>query len=224
MFLSHVSHELKTPLTSIRGFVDNMTSGLTGDLGEKQRDYLMRIRANTDRLTRMIANLLNVSRIESGVQHLERMPVYLCDAVHECVMQLQLMAESRNIKLETHCPDTDLRVLADPDKLIEIITNLVDNAIKFTPQGGSITIDTRQQEPGKIVVSVTDTGEGIEPEDLDDLFKPFYQAKRTKAHTQGLGLGLSIVKHLVEMHDGSITVASEPGKGSQFRIELPELA
>jgi two-component system phosphate regulon sensor histidine kinase PhoR len=139
-------------------------------------------------------------------------------------MQLQLMAESRNIRLETHCPDTDLRVLADPDKLIEIITNLVDNAIKFTPQGGIITIDTRQQEPDKIVVSVTDTGEGIEPEDLDDLFKPFYQAKRTKAHTQGLGLGLSIVKHLVEMHDGSITVTSEPGKGSQFRIELPELA
>ena len=221
MFLSHVSHELKTPLTSIKGFVDNMTSGLTGDIGEKQLDYLRRIRNNTDRLTRMIANLLDVSRIESGMEQLDCRPVSVCNLVHDSVIQLQLMADSRQIDLEVCCKDPSLRVMADPDKIIEVITNLVDNAIKYTPAGGRISINARLQGTDKVMLSVADTGIGIPTEDISGLFKPFHRSIHTENHPKGLGLGLSIVRHIVELHKGSITVSSEIDKGTEFRVLLP---
>jgi len=223
MFLSHVSHELKTPLTSIKGFVDNMMSGLTGELGEKQHDYLRRIRANTDRLARMIANLLDVSRIESGTQQLELMPVNVYDLVQESVMQFQLISATKGVTLGVVCEDPMLRVQADSDKFIQVITNLVDNAIKFTPAGGRITVEVTRQAPDQVVVTVVDTGEGIPQKDLQKLFEPFYQTKRAAMHAKGLGLGLSIVKHLVELHRGTVSVTSEPGEGSIFRVVLPAL-
>lgn len=221
MFLSHVSHELKTPLTSIKGFVDNMMSGLTGEIAEKQFDYLKRIRVNTDRLTRMIANLLDVSRIESGIEQLDCKPLSICHLVHDSIMQLQLMAESRQIDMEVCCKDPSIRVLADPDKIIEVITNLVDNAIKYTPAGGNISINAYLQEPDKVMLTVADTGIGISPEDISDLFKPFRRSIHTENHPKGLGLGLSIVKHIVELHKGTISVSSEPDKGTEFRVLLP---
>lgn len=223
MFLSHVSHELKTPLTSIRGFADNMMSGLTGELGPKQHDYLRRIRANTDRLTRMIANLLDVSRIESGIQQLERAPVSVCQLVQDGVAQLQLMAATKGVVLEVACPDPSLRALLDPDRFTQVLTNLVENAIKFTPAGGSVSVTASLRAPGQVEVIVADTGEGIPPEAIARLFEPFYQAGRRPAN-QGLGLGLSIVRTLVDLHGGTITVRSELGKGSEFRVTLPALA
>jgi signal transduction histidine kinase len=224
MFLSHVSHELKTPLTSIKGFVDNMMDGLTGELAGKQREYLDRVRANTDRLTRMITNLLDLSRIESGTQHLDRARLRLFDLVEEVVEQLRPIAATKQLTLEAVCPDPTVRVLADRDKFIQVITNLVDNAIKFTPAGGKITVGLGRRNPDRAMITVTDTGEGIPAEVMAKLFEPFYQASRQPGtHAKGLGLGLSIVKTLVEIHDGTISVTSEPGKGSEFCILIPAL-
>jgi len=224
MFLSHVSHELKTPLTSIKGFVDNMMDGLTGEIAGKQREYLDRVRVNADRLTRMITNLLDLSRIESGTHHLDRVRLHLFDLAEEVVEQLRPIAAAKPMTLEIVCPDPTLQVSADRDKLIQVITNLVDNAIKFTPKGGKITVAVARKDPERVSITVTDTGDGIPPEDLAKLFEPFYQASRLAGtHAKGLGLGLSIVKTLVELHGGAISVKSEVGKGSEFCILLPAI-
>jgi len=224
MFLSHVSHELKTPLTSIKGFVDNMMDGLTGELHAKQREYLDRVRANADRLTRMISNLLDLSRIESGTHHLDRAPLCLFDLVEEVIEQLRPLAAAKDLTLGVVCPDPTLQVSADRDKFIQVITNLVDNAIKFTPAGGKITVTIGRRDPERVMITVTDTGEGIPSSDLAKLFEPFYQAgRRSGTPSNGLGLGLSIVKTLVNLHGGTISVTSEFGKGSEFCILVPAL-
>jgi signal transduction histidine kinase len=224
MFLSHVSHELKTPLTSIKGFVDNMLDGLTGELHSKQREYLDRVRANSDRLSRMISNLLDLSRIESGTHHLDRARLRLFDLAEEVTEQLRPIATAKHLTLGVVCPDPTLRVSGDRDKLIQVITNLVDNAIKFTPKGGQITVELGRKDPERVMMTVADTGEGIPAEAIAKLFEPFYQASRQAGvHAKGLGLGLSIVKTLVELHGGTISVTSEVGKGSTFCILLPAI-
>jgi signal transduction histidine kinase len=222
MFLSHVSHELKTPLTSIKGFVDNMLDGLTGELHGKQQDYLSRIRANTDRLSRMITNLLDLSRIEAGTHRLDRVQLRLVDLVVEVVEQFRPIAASKRITLEMVCPDPTIQVFADPDKFVQVLINLVDNAVKYTPPGGTVTVAVTRRDPEHVVIMIMDTGEGIPAEAMAKLFEPFYQASRQPAsRAKGLGLGLSIVKTLVELHGGTISVTSEVGKGSEFCILMP---
>lgn len=220
-FVSHVSHELKTPLTSIRGLVDNMTSGFAGEIGVKQRDYLNRIRANADRLTRMISDLLDVSRIESGALQLYRTQVNLCSLIQDCLAQFQVQVGTRGVSLEIACADRTTSVWLDHDRFTQVVINLVDNAIKHTPAGGSITVMVGREDPDRVFVTVTDTGEGIPPEYLDTLFEPFSRASRRQGYEKGLGLGLSIVKYLVDLHGGTISVTSEVGKGTGFRIVLP---
>jgi signal transduction histidine kinase len=224
MFLSHVSHELKTPLTSIKGFVDNMLDGLTGEVQGKQQDYLRRIRANTDRLARMITNLLDLSRIESGTQRVEQVQLRLFEPVVEVVDQFRPMAACKQITLEMVCPDPTIQVLADPDKVVQVLINLVDNAIKHTPTGGKVTVTIARRDPERVMMTVTDTGEGIPAEAMAKLFEPFYQASQQPgSRAKGLGLGLSIVKTLVELHGGTVSVTSEVGKGSEFCILMPAL-
>jgi signal transduction histidine kinase len=222
MFLSHVSHELKTPLTSIKGFADNMLDGLTGELPGKQQDYLNRIRANTDRLSRMITNLLDLSRIESGTHRLDRIPLRLIDLVAEVVEQFRPMAGCKRMTLEIVCPDPTIQIWADPDKFVQVLINLVDNAVKYTPVGGKVTVTITRRDPEQVLITVTDTGEGIPAEAVAKLFEPFYQASRQPGtRAKGLGLGLSIVKTLVELHGGTISVTSEVGKGSEFFVLMP---
>lgn len=224
MFLSHVSHELKTPLTSIKGFVDNMLDGLIGEVQGKQRDYLHRIRANTDRLARMIANLLDLSRMESGIHRLDRVQVRAFELVEEVMEQFRPMAAGKRMTLEMVCPDPTIQVLADPDKFVQVLINLVDNAIKYTPAGGKVTVAIMRRDPECVMMTVADTGEGIPAEALAKLFEPFYQASRQPGtHAKGLGLGLSIVKTLVELHGGTVSVTSEVGRGSEFCILMPAL-
>jgi signal transduction histidine kinase len=222
MFLSHVSHELKTPLTSIKGFVDNMLDGLTGEVQGKQQDYLRRIRANTDRLARMITNLLDLSRIESGTHRLDRMQVRAFELAEEVMEQFRPIAACKQMTLELVCPDPTIQVLADPDKFVQVLINLVDNAIKYTSAGGKVTVAITRRDPERVMMTVTDTGEGIPAEAMAKLFEPFYQASRQPgSHAKGLGLGLSIVKTLVELHGGTVSVTSEVGSGSEFRILMP---
>jgi signal transduction histidine kinase len=221
-FVSHVSHELKTPLTSIKGLVDNMASGFAGEIGDKQHDYLSRIRVNADRLTRMISDLLDVSRIESGTLQLHRMQANPCSLIQDCLAQFQLQAEAKGVDMEIACADREISASLDPDKFTQIITNLVDNALKHTDPGGNIRVILAHEEPDHIVVTVADTGTGIPQDYLDTLFEPFSLASRRAGYQKGLGLGLSIVKYLVDLHSGTISVESEVGKGTEFRVVLPK--
>jgi signal transduction histidine kinase len=225
MFLSHVSHELKTPLSAIKGFIDNMIDGVTGDLQGKQREYLNRIQANTARLSRMITNLLDLSRIEAGTQQFERVPLRLYELAEEVTELFRFSAAEKRLILELVCHDPAVKVLGDRDKLIQVITNLIDNALKFTPAGGKVTIAVGRSGPDEARLVVADTGEGIPSDALTKLFEPFYQASRKPgAKSKGLGLGLSIVKTLVELHGGTISVTSEVGRGTEFCIRVPLLS
>ncbi len=221
MFLSLVSHELRTPLTSIKGFAENMLDGLTGGLNNKQKDYLKRIKLNTDRLTRMINDLLDLSRIESGKMRLSPVELSPSEVAMEVVDQLKPLAAEKNLVIEIIAPDQAPKIWADQDKLNQIMINLLNNAIKFTPAGGNIRIETEFNDKDSFVC-VHDNGVGISPEDLPKIFDPFFQVSRqAEEKVQGSGLGLTITKSLVELHGGKIWVKSEIGCGSEFAFTLP---
>ena len=222
-FLSHVSHELKTPLTSIKGFLQNLLDGLTGPLNEKQQRYLSRMLDNSDRLIRMIEALLDRTRIESGRLDLIPVEIDLGPCVAEAVEQLRLLAQAKQQTLDTVVPSVPLMVWADHDRLIQIVTNLLQNAVKFTPEGGRIMVSVWKENQTLAGVSVHDTGPGIPQEFLDQIFDPFFRVKHVRSGTKGLGLGLSIVRTLVELQGGTITARSEPGQGAELSFTVPLL-
>jgi signal transduction histidine kinase/ActR/RegA family two-component response regulator len=221
-FLAHVSHELRTPLTSIKGYAENMLEGLAGRVTEKQEHYLTRIRINGMRLARMISDLLDRSRIESGKIELALAEVALPALAAEVVEQLRVLAVTKGQLLQLECSEPDVTVWADADRLSQILTNLVDNAIKYTPDGGTVTVCITREASHTAKLLVKDTGEGISPDALPKLFDRFFRISRPRtSHVTGLGLGLSIVKDLVELHGGTIAVRSEEGKGTEFTVTLP---
>ncbi len=222
-FLSHVSHELKTPLTSIKGFLQNLLDGLTGPLNEKQQRYVSRMLDNSNRLIRMIEDLLDRTRIQSGRLDLAPGEVDLGHCVADAVEQLRLLAQAKHQTVEVIGPPASLVVWADRDRLIQIVMNLVQNAVKFTPEGGSIKVTVRQENQSLAGVSVRDTGPGIPPEFLDHIFDPFFQVKQSRSGIKGLGLGLSIVRTLVELHGGTIAARSEAGQGAELHFTIPLL-
>jgi signal transduction histidine kinase/ActR/RegA family two-component response regulator len=222
-FLSHVSHELKTPLTSIKGYLQNLLDGLTGPLNEKQQRYLSRMLDNSNRLIRMIEDLLDRTRIHSGRLDLVPGEIELGHCVTDAVEQLRLLAQAKRQVLEVVIPSMPLGVWADRDRLIQIVMNLVQNAVKFTPEGGTILVTVRQENQSLAGVSVRDTGPGIPPEFLDHIFDPFFQVKQVRSGIKGLGLGLSIVKTLVELQGGTIAAKSEAGQGAELYFTIPLL-
>lgn len=222
-FVAHVSHELRTPLTVITGFADNMLEGVTGTLSGKQAQYLLRIKASGLRLTRMIANLLQRARIEEGKDAHTPCAVALRAVVQDTIDQLRPLAAAKQQQLDVVDRFSARDVWADPDSLTRILTNLVENAIKYTPVEGTIRVTLEGEGSNQAAVSVSDTGEGIPADELPRLFDPFYRAQRPRAagKKDGLGLGLSIVRHLVEQNGGTITVQSQQGIGSTFRLTIP---
>ncbi len=222
-FVAHVSHELRTPLTVITGFVDNMMEGVTGPLTEKQVQYLLRIKASGARLTRMIANLLHRARIEVGKEQHFPSEVSLPELAQDILEHLRPVASAKGQELELIDRSSHRQVWGDPDSLTRILTNLIDNAIKYTPANGLIRVTLESESPHLAAVSVSDTGEGIAPQDLPRLFDPFYRSRQPRAagRKEGLGLGLSIVRQLVELHGGTVTAQSEAGIGSTFRFTIP---
>jgi len=221
-FVSNVSHELRTPLTSIKGSVDNMLDGLTGSLNEKQIRYLNRIKSNTDRLSRLINDLLDLSRIESG--HVEVRPTNLplTALAEEVAEHMKALAAEKLIRIEIPPADPKVTAWADRDKVTQVLMNLIGNAVKFTPRDGKITVALEKNGSDYIQISVADTGPGILPEERNRIFSKFYQvANVDKQKPKGSGLGLAISKALVEMHGGKIWMESEVGKGSTFYFTLP---
>jgi signal transduction histidine kinase len=224
-FLSHCSHELRTPLTSIKGFTENMLHGMVGPLAERQHLYLTRISSNANRLTRMIADILDLSRIESGTVRLAHQTVSLPTLLEEITQEFLPLTQTKNQELITKTTGEDLSIWGDPDRLHQIVTNLIHNAHKFTPENGRIVLTACPDTPNHILLSISDSGPGIPQEALAHLFQAFYQAhRRPEIGTEGLGLGLSIVKQLVELHGATITVESTVGAGTTFHIRFPTTA
>ncbi len=220
-FVSNVSHELRTPLTAIKGSVDNMLDGLTGDLNEKQSRYLMRIKSNADRLARLINDLLDLSRIEAGI-NLKPRNLDLVTIAKEVTETLRPVAADKLITLTMESLDDTVTAWADPDRISEILMNLLGNAIKFTPTNGEVTLSLQGSGNEWVKISVADTGPGIPSDEANRIFDKFYQVTQPeKQKAMGTGLGLSITKALVEMHGGKIWLESEVGKGSIFSFILP---
>lgn len=220
-FLAVASHELRTPMAAIKGFIDNMLSGVTGKLNDRQSEYLRRMQASMDRLTRLIAQLLDWSRLETGGSSLLVKLLQPGDLVRGIADSNRTVAEAKHIDLRTEI-DANLPPLqADPDKLEQVLWNLVGNAIKFTPEGGTVTIACRLASDGGIMFSVSDTGFGISQRDLPRVFEQFSGIRSAVPAVKGAQLGLYITKSLVEQHGGRIWVESTPEQGSRFFVQLP---
>jgi signal transduction histidine kinase len=217
-FLSNVSHELRTPLTSIKGYADNLLDGFVGKLDEKQRKYMERISVNCDRLVRMVNDILTRFRIDAGRLELKPTKVSLYSLISEVAFEFSLIAEKKAVSLTSDCP-SNVILFADEDRLRQIIINLLDNAIKYTPSSGKVLVYVQDKEKD-VDIAVEDTGIGISSEDIDKIFDGFSPVKHEEG---GAGIGLSIVKDLVELHNGRISVLSEIGKGSQFTVTLPKV-
>lgn len=218
-FLSNISHELRTPLTSIMAFVETLEDGAIED-EENNRRFLGVIRRNAERMHSLIADILELSLIESGKVSVEMRDVRLHTVVDEVFSSLSKKAVQREIRLINHTA-VDQTVLADSVRVEQMLTNLVDNAIKFNRQGGSVTVACERRDE-RNVISVADTGEGILPEHLQRIFERFYRADRARSREiGGTGLGLAIVKHLAKLHGGEVFVTSELSRGTTFFIELP---
>lgn len=222
-FVSTVSHELRTPLTAIKGYADLLLMGAAGPIGERQRKFLGIIRSNADRLTLLVHDLLDLSRIESGRIGLSLMPLNLEPIIRRVLTLVngRKAQEGKIIRIGVEVAPGLPPVLADETRVTQILMNLVDNAYNYTPAGGQVLIRAQPLE-GAVEVSVSDTGIGISREDLPHIFERFYRGNDPLVQRiPGTGLGLAIVKHLVELHGGHIWVDSEPGQGSTFRFLLP---
>ncbi len=221
-FVSNVSHELRTPLTAIKGSADNMLDGLTGPLSEKQNRYLVRIKSNADRLSRLINDILDLSKIEAGRIELKPIHLPLFTLIQEVVESLRPVAAEKLLNIETGALDAATTAWADRDKTTQVLINLIGNAVKFTPPKGKVTVGVKQADDEWVQVSVADTGPGIELKEANQIFDKFYQIAEAKNQkTKGTGLGLAISKALVEMHGGRIWVESVPGAGCTFQFTLP---
>lgn len=217
-FVSNVSHELRTPIASLKAVAETLLDGGLEDLPNARR-FLERMDGEVDNLTQMVNELLELSRIESGRVPLERKPVKARNLLCWAAERMQLQAGRARIQLAVNEPNDLPEVLADAERIQQVLVNLIHNAIKFTPPGGRILLSGKV-EGEMVVFSVQDTGVGIASADLERIFERFYKADRARSGG-GTGLGLSIARHLVESHCGKIWAESTPGEGSVFYFSLP---
>ncbi len=218
-FVSMVSHDLKSPLTAIQGYAQLVANGHMGDVTEMQKQALQAVIRNSSAMTSLISDLLDLGRIEAGLS----LKLEVCDLIPviiDVIEEQGMRAEQKKIKLIKKLPD-ELKLTADPSRLRQVIANLVSNAVKYTPNGGSVVVKASVKDD-TAEISIHDTGLGIPAEDLEHIFDRFYRVKRdADSTTEGTGLGLAIAKGIVDEHDGEIKVESKLNKGSIFRIKLP---
>lgn len=217
-FVSNVSHELRTPLASLKALCDTLINGAIEDPPAAHR-FLKLMENEIDSLNQMVQELLELSRIESGRVPLERRIVSPYELLNPCVDRMSLQAKRAGLMLHLDCSDDLPKVFADPNRIEHVVINIIHNAIKFTPPGGSISISAYPKEQ-EVIFSVRDTGFGIAPEALERIFERFFKADRSRSG-EGTGLGLSIARHIVNSHDGQIWAESTPGQGSTFYFSLP---
>jgi len=229
-FISFVSHELKQPMTSIKGYTDLLAKGTVGELSDMQRSFLETVRSNVERMNKLVSDLLDISRIESGRMWLEFRSVSIEKAIGEVLRMTRRQIEAKQQTLEVDIPSDLPLVRGDRDRLVQVMTNLVSNACKYTPEEGHIAIRAQRWSDGRgavgqdefVLCSIADTGIGITSEDQEWLFTKYFRADDPAVHSvPGTGLGLVITKSLVELHGGEIWVESEVGKGSTFTFTIP---
>ncbi|MHC4426263.1 MAG: sensor histidine kinase [Planctomycetota bacterium] len=221
-FVSHVSHELKTPLASIMAYSEMLVDGETND-EETRKEFYSVIQSQANRLSRLIEDILNVSRIESGLIKMNKEPVSLTMLIEEQLQMIRGYAEEKNIEIIGQKPIIFDQVYVDRDMISQVIVNVLSNAVKYTHSGGSVKIETEVDEVASLVrVSVADTGVGIPEDEIEHVFDKFYRVGANKKQAKGTGLGLNLVKQIVEkVHDGRVFVTSEVSVGSTFGFELP---
>jgi two-component system, OmpR family, phosphate regulon sensor histidine kinase PhoR len=218
-FMANVSHELRTPVTVIKGYAETMLGNMTLDKEHTSR-FLGIIHDHAERLSNLIGDLLSISEIESGELSLNLAPLRIAETVHRVAALMEQQARAKGITIDYSEIESAPQILADPGRIEQVLINLLDNAIKYTPENGAVII-TAQDERDKLKVSISDTGIGIPPNDLPRVFERFYRVDKGRSRDAGgTGLGLSIVKHIVQLHGGTATVESRPGKGSTFSFTL----
>jgi signal transduction histidine kinase len=228
-FVSFVSHELKTPMTSIRGYADLLAAGSVGQVTEAQTEFLTTIRSNIQRMATLVSDLADISRIEAGRLHLEFSPVVLRGVAEEVVRSTLAMANEKDHQMQIDISENLPTVWGDRNRLAQILTNLTSNAIKYTLEGGEIVIRARQTEnkwdpegsPQVVHLQVIDNGIGIKPDDQAKIFQQYFRTDEGKDTASGTGLGLNITRYLVEMQGGKIWFESEYGKGTTFQFTVP---
>ena len=220
-FVSNVSHELRNPMASIKAMVETLESGAVNE-PKVAADFLGRMRGDVDRINSLVDDLLELSRMESGQFAIDAEPVSLAPVVQGVKRQFLETAAARQVTIESRVPDDLPLLMADGDKLSQVLVNLVENALKFTPSQGRIDIEAqvRPDAPDYVEVRLKDTGIGVAPQHLPHLFERFYKVNRSR-RDGGTGLGLAIVKQLVEAHGGRITVESREGEGCAFIFTVP---
>jgi PAS domain S-box-containing protein len=234
-FLSMITHELRSPINSINGYLDLALTGIAGDLNEQQREFVRRARGGSEHLYALVEDLLLVSRADSGQLRLNRSIIGLQELIANSIEELELTASDNGITISAAIPTDFPRVYADGTRIQQVLRNLISNALRFTPSGGNVTLsasvvedantpfDGEVSETSKsFAVQVRDTGSGIAPEYQERIFERFYQIPLDHSgRTSGQGLGLAIVKMIVELHGGQVIVESAPGTGSAFTFTIP---
>ncbi|MFY1829625.1 sensor histidine kinase [Myxococcus fulvus] len=221
-FVANVSHELRTPITAIRGYAETLQGGALGDAQMAPRMVEI-IHRQSERLSELVEDLLELSRLESREVSLRLGEVSLAEAAARAADTVRLKAEGKGHVVSLHVP-AGLRAVGDPRAVEQVLLNLLDNAVKYTPAGGRVDVDGACED-GRCVVRVRDTGVGIEPRHLSRIFERFYRVDKGRSRDMGgTGLGLSIVKHLLQAMDGEVKVESQPNEGSTFTIFLPQAA
>lgn len=220
-FVANVSHELKTPLSSIKAYAETLINGAINDEGRNVK-FVRRIEEQAERLHQLILDLLSLARIETGKQVFDIALINIGEIVRSCLDQQQAAAAANEIELVTVGASPELLVRADEEGMRQILNNLIDNAIKYTPKGGKVTVGWRSVD-SMAMIEVQDTGFGVAPEHLPRLFERFYRVDKARSRELGgTGLGLSIVKHLTQSFGGNVSVESRAGSGSKFTVRLPQ--
>jgi PAS domain S-box-containing protein len=216
--ISVASHEVRSPLTAIKGYIDNLLEGVAGQLSDQVTHYLTRIAYNTDRVIRLTNMLLDLSRIEAGEMPLDLDDVSIAQVVTDVMRDFEPVAKSKAITIQA-VGLIDVPVRADRHRLEQVLHNLMHNALKFTPKSGDVVVQSRMTDDQQVTITVADTGCGIPAAHQEKVFQKFHRAPSPVQ--EGVGLGLAITKSLVELHGGRIWVESQPGRGSKFSFTLP---
>jgi two-component system sensor histidine kinase/response regulator len=221
-FFSMISHELRHPLTVAKGYLELVTAS-GASLEPETRGYLAIVEQNLRNLAKMLDDLLDLSRMEAGHYQIDRQAERVATLVSQTVLALGAAASAKEIKLQSDLPAAIPLVSADPQRIAQVLANLVDNALKFTPRGGSINLTAREL-PSEVELIVSDTGIGITASELEKIFERFYQIKNPAVpHSEGAGLGLAISREIVRLHGGQIWATSQVGRGTQLHFTLPKI-